>query len=215
MKWFARQRFRLWQTCVWWKHSWWFQFAHGPLCERFRTDVLRLGRWHICRSCTLLYSAIFITAATMVMVACPKMYMVAIGYGFLVPLTIASYPSLYKKFPRWTRDIIRFGTGVTLAMLFGLFTTSWWWLGASTFAILYVLFQFFKFKRREVKRTECDGCPELGGNHVCSGYHAQAESIRAYSDCVEKELNKPEMFELTILQQNKQKIQSHQKRNTT
>ena len=35
---------------LWLRHSWTFNWAHKPLCERYARDVLRIGRFHVCRS---------------------------------------------------------------------------------------------------------------------------------------------------------------------
>jgi hypothetical protein len=59
----------------------------------------------------------------------------------------------------------------------------------TTLALLLVLRRAYVRVRVELKRAACDGCAELGAPGICSGYAQQAESIRAWRDRLEDDLN--------------------------
>ncbi len=194
----ARLKLRLLEKSLWWKHSWWFQLAHGPLCDRYRHNTFKIGSFYLCRSCTLLYPASIITLGATFWFQPELVPILIAAYSLLPILLFASYPWIYRKIPRLIRDAIRIGTGIFSGFLFSLLLTSWFWLSLATFAGLFVVFKFFQAKRKHVKQTECNGCPELGGNAVCSGYQQQADSIRNYRACLEEEYNKPGVISLLI-----------------
>jgi hypothetical protein len=193
-------RDRLWlqQTWLWWKHTWWFQLAHGPLCTRQRTNVFRIGPCYLCRSCTLLYFALASMLVGLAWVR-PPTNLLALGcFTLLVPLLILSYPWLYRALPRLGRDAVRLATGVFLAFLFALFLTNLWWLAGLTLVALFLVFRYLQRQRRQVKQSECLGCPELRPNHICSGYSHQSAAIRTYCIHLEEELNRPERISLLM-----------------
>ena len=43
-----------------------FRWAHKPLCDRYRHDVLRLGHVHVCRSCVLADVGLVVTVVACV-----------------------------------------------------------------------------------------------------------------------------------------------------
>jgi len=196
-----RLRFWLWERRVWWAWTWWFQFAHAPLCHRFQSDTFRLGRFHLCRSCTLLYAGLVAALAVGVGVDSTGWWpLVAVG-SLLVPLIVLSEPRLYSRFPRPVKDVLRMVAGAFLGLLLGLLITPWWWVVLAAAGPLYLLRRGFTRTRQQVKAHDCDGCPELGYPGVCSGYARQAEAIRGYSNVIEEELNRPAVASLLVLPQ--------------
>lgn len=196
-----RLRFWLWERRVWWSWTWWFQFAHGPLCRRFRSDTLRLGRLHLCRSCTILYAG-FALALLLVLAFCGDGLWPLLAVGsLLVPLVVLSEPRRYSRFPRLLKDVLRLAAGVFLGLLLGLLVTPWWWVTLAAIGPLLVLHRVFARFRRRVKTHDCDGCPELGCPGVCSGYAQQAQAIRGYSAVIEEQLNQSAVASLLVLPQ--------------
>lgn len=174
-----RIRFRL--KYLWLVHACAFLWAHKPLCERFEKEVLRVGRFNLCRSCTCVYVGIG----------------AGLSLGFLWPETAAalsrqiltflvlpvlalSMPPFYKRIHRIGRDVLRFLLGFTLPWIgFAL-----WYSHAfhAVVACLLLVTGWLAYKRKRAfsKLHECDGCPELGNQRVCSGFELQAERIRDY-----------------------------------
>lgn len=203
-----RQRLLRWRLKTkdaweWLHHTWWFRWSHSPLCERYRIDVLRLGRLHLCRSCTLIYGGCFLGAGLFLLAPALRsipLYSITV---VLLSVLALSYPPLYHHWSRLTRDVVRFGAGVAGAVFLGvLFLQSYLTIGG-TLALLVLAYFWFRDRRRAVKRKACDGCPELGLNKVCSGYELQADSIRAYRDVMDDEWNKPYALPLVMAPENK------------
>ena len=174
-----RTRFRL--KYLWLLHACPFIWAHKPLCGRFEKEVLKVGRFYLCRSCTCVYIGI----------------VAGLGVGFLWPETAAasshhilaflvfpvlalSMPPFYKRIHRIGRDALRFSLGFTLPWVgFALWNGQAFHAGVACL-LLTTGWLAYKRKRAFSKSHECDGCPELGNQRVCSGFELQAERIRCY-----------------------------------
>jgi hypothetical protein len=193
-----RLRLKTKDAWEWLHHTWWFQWAHSPLCQRYRIDVLRLGRLHLCRSCTLIYGGFFLGAGMFFLLPTIRnIPFYSLTIVLLAVLTL-SYPPLYHHWSRPVRDVVRFVAGVAGALFLGvLFLQSYLVIGGAL-ALLALAYLWFRHRRRMVKLKACDGCPELGLNKVCSGYELQADSIRAYRDVMDEEWNKPYALPLVM-----------------
>lgn len=194
-----RVRFWLWERRVWWAWTWWFQFAHGPLCRRFRSDTLRLGRLHLCRSCTVLWAGLLLAWAVVLGFGGDGQWPLVAAGSLVVPLVTLSAPRRYAHFPRLLKDVLRLAAGVFLGLLLGLLVTPLWWVTLTALGPLVALQRVFARSRQQVKAHDCDGCPELGGPGVCSGYAQQAQAIRGYSGVIEAELNQSAVASLLVL----------------
>jgi hypothetical protein len=63
-------------------------------------------------------------------------------------------------------------------------------VAGATGAALVAGYVVYKRRRGAERTRACAECEELGREGVCSGYAQQAESIRAYSQCLEEFLNR-------------------------
>jgi hypothetical protein len=176
----------------WWiriRHTAWFQWAHAPLCKRFEHDIWRVGPWHLCRSCTLLYGAGL--AAMIGALASPLDTQALIGLtaAVLGPATLLSCPAIYRKFSRGWRDPIRAGMGAGLGLWSALAVSGGHWVALATFPILVMIYTLYRSQRQRLKRHMCEGCGELEAEGICSGYAQQAQSIRLYQIQIEDALN--------------------------
>lgn len=196
------------QAWRWWKQTWWFQLAHAPLCDAFHGDVWRIGQLRVCRSCTLLYAAIAVSAGVLLCVPLERTLHLLLCYGALAAILGLSYPPLYSALPRLARDVIRSGAGVFLALLFSLAVRGMAIPAAVTLAGLAPVFYFYQRKRQEHKQGVCGRCFEFGQAAVCSGYALQAESIRAFQHSLEEELNDGRFVPLAVLTQNQRRTQA-------
>lgn len=176
------QQMKAWQLkSLWWKQTWWFQFAHKPLCDRFHRETFRLGKLRVCRSCTLLYSALAISLGLLATVSWPPISFALFSISFTAVL-VASHPKAYRFWPRELRDCFRAGFGFLLPLT--LFT-AWkvhWFLPFALAGILWGVWSWYSRVRAERKPQKCEHCPELAEGGVCSGYQQQTDSIRAYEE---------------------------------
>lgn len=169
----------------WWKHTWTFQAAHKPLCARFHHDVLRLGPLRLCRSCAALWGSFAATLCTAPLYAGLLNTVTGLAVAALAALVLyACAPRRYRAASRARRDLLRGGAGVlaalSLAHLFG----PGWPVGLVLLAGLAAGWRALQRARRVLHQTGdiCAGCPELDQPGICSGFHGQAEKIRAYEE---------------------------------
>jgi len=184
----ASLRTRLVLAWMWWRHTYTFNLAHKPLCERFKDNVLRLGHVHVCRSCTLLYTS---TAATGIVLFCAEATettLMSVFYGLYIPVLLLSYPPLYERFPRLAKDVVRCATGSVLVLMVAFFAVGPCWLGLLNIAVFAAVYRFSLGEYMKWKLRACDGCLEVGRGEICSGYRNQAGRIRAYEAAVEGRL---------------------------
>jgi hypothetical protein len=172
---------RLRLKLLWLQHSWSFNWAHKPLCGRFRENVLRVGRLHLCRSCTCLYAGIVAATAAFALLAPAVGVPGLLALGGLMALVVGlSLPRVYKRLPRVVRDFLRFGVGALLVAATYVGMVSSAVAGLAGIAVLYAFWRLYRSRRAKRKLHECDGCPELKAEGVCSGFAVQAEDSRAF-----------------------------------
>ena len=168
---------------LWLARAWPFLWAHKPLCPRFTRDVLKIGRLHLCRSCTLAWSGI---AASIVSTWLFKSYITEYGLPFaltlIAPLLLFSFPSIYKSLPRIIRDILRFGMGLAIPLTIYISLYINLPAGSILLLILVAFWWYYLHLRKRRKLTECNGCPELSEPRVCTGFTLQAEGVRQYEE---------------------------------
>lgn len=166
---------------LWWKNTWWFQWAHKPLCDKFHKETFQFGRLHLCRSCTLLYTALMGALLLLCSVSLPadSFAFVAACLGLVLA---ASHPKVYQIWSRGFRDLWRAGFGFLLPLTL---YTAWkvnWLLPVLSAGLLWIVWSWFSRVRSEVKSHKCENCPELNEEGVCSGYQRQSMAIRKYEE---------------------------------
>ena len=185
----SRLRQRWWSTWLWWRHTWWFQFAHAPLCERFAADVLQVGRWRFCRSCALLYTGGLATLIGLASMPAVHDAVPALAIALMAVILPLSYPPWYARLDRRTRDGLRFGAGVLLTLWLATGFVGSPLLATGIGALLLPIYLLYRQQRARCHAHACAGCHELDRVGVCSGYSLQARSIRAYCEQMEDRLN--------------------------
>ena len=163
---------------LWWRRSYWFRWAHKPLCDRFQRDVLSVGKVRLCRSCTLAWFGVAVGAVAMAIGGTSTAWSAVVLASMVVA---ASLPSRYARYPRWARDALRFSLGWVIgvgavAVLIGPHLPGL--LIAGGLAAAWAPFQASRRKRRQ---DLCHGCPQLGTG-ICSGFRAQAADARRYEE---------------------------------
>ncbi len=166
---------------LWLSHVYPFYWAHKPLCERFRRDVLRIGRLHLCRSCTMVYAGIALGVLLSAVFheplhdAAPALFAVLAG----VTLTL-SCPVWYRRWTRPVRDALRGMTGATIALAGYLLFSGSLLPGLIGLVVLGLTWKAYQALRGSRHPKACDGCPQLRENEICPGFALQAECIRQY-----------------------------------
>lgn len=168
---------------LWLRKTYRFNWAHKPLCARYREDVLKIGSLYLCRSCLFVYLGVA----------------VALGYSTLrssrdgateiLPLTVllagvllCSAPPWYKRLPRGIRDGLRFLLGASLV-----FIADQGLRGEVVFFVLsalacYGAWRLYATARQRRKRSNCASCPEYSPDRVCPGYRLQTTKIKEYQE---------------------------------
>jgi hypothetical protein len=165
---------------VWRRCDWVYRFAHHPLCGRFHRDVWRFGRVHLCRSCMLFYGAGCLALAGCAWLgpeparAWPALWGVL---GMVLPLC---HPGVYRRWPRWMRDVLRGGMGVGAGLLLAMILLGQVLAGLAHLAALVLVFSWYQRARRPLIARACQGCPELDGARVCTGFALQAQRVMDY-----------------------------------
>lgn len=166
---------------MWLRHTHTFNWAHKPLCDRFKHGVLSIGKLHVCRSCLLAYSGILIGVITALIHPTLIANMKLIWLLFvLLPVIALSYPRLYKSLPRFIQDALRLGMGVLVGFLPFLLIYRNFLCGITCVVVMGVFWRIYFHQRQKRKMHACDGCPELNLPEICSGFQQQTAAIRLY-----------------------------------
>lgn len=166
---------------MWLNHTHTFNWAHKPLCARFKVGVLHIGKLYLCRSCLFAYVGILmcVIAATVYPTLIVNMKLTWFLL-VLVPVIILSYPRLYKRLHRVIQDVLRLGMGVLIGFLPFLLIHSNFFCGITCIVVMGVFWRIY-FHQREIRKLHaCDGCPELNIPETCSGFQHQSHAIRLY-----------------------------------
>ncbi len=186
----VKWRRRLAWQWLWLSYVYPFYFAHKPLCERFRRDVLRIGHVHVCRSCTLVYAGIGSVAVLCWLFRAALQETAVELVLVLAGVTLAlSFPAWYKYWPRPMRDVLRFALGGLIALCGFLLVSGHFVVGLAAAAGLLATWKAFMALRNRRSARRCDGCPRLSAERtrlsakrICPGYALQASMIRRYEE---------------------------------
>ncbi len=178
---FSNLIFNIHLKWMWLRHTHTFNWAHKPLCERYRSGVLRIGRLYVCRSCLFAYSGILIgvIAALVYPTHIADLKLTRLLF-VLVPVVVSSYPRLYKKLPRFSQDILRFVMGGIIGIIPFLLIHRNFISGIICVFVMGVFWRIYFHQRKIRKLHACDGCPELDIPKICSGFQHQSEAVRLY-----------------------------------
>ena len=166
---------------IWLYHTYTFNWAHRPLCDRFKSGVLQFGRLHLCRSCMFAYIGIVLGITTSINYSTFIQQIQLIWLiSALFPVIFLSYPRLYKELPRFIQDALRLTMGIFIGISPFLIIYQNYPSGITTVIVMSV-FWWIYFRQRQIrKRHACDKCPELDLPEICSGFKEQAAAIRLY-----------------------------------
>lgn len=159
------------------KHFYKYFFLHKPLCEKYRQHTLKIFGLYVCRSCLLLYCGFFATLGFLMKLS-PAIkfnkYLALYICGLILTLLV-SYPPVYSKFRRLTKDFIRFYDGIFIAA--GFYIAFRIKISLGIFSILtFLIIKNYYNKKRSGDRI-CKDCPQLIEGQTCEGYRQQKEAL--------------------------------------
>jgi hypothetical protein len=168
---------------LWFRHMAPVLFAHKPLCEHFARDVVHVGPWRMCRSCVCLYAGVLVAAAILGVLHAWGGHVLSSPLLLGLPVVLGlSAPPIYRRMPRFVRDLLRFATGALVGVGGYLLLTGSWLPGLTCALVLLTAWRFYRSVRRSSMTDPCVGCPDLKHQHICPGYAPQADRFRAYEE---------------------------------
>ena len=174
---------RLGERALWYRHAWWFQWAHKPLCSAYSEDVVRVGRLRLCRSCVAAYLGATAALAGVLWLQPTVTTLVLAWLIVTTTVAVGSYPPLYQRHGRGTRDVLRGLLGASIPLALAPLWSSSVGTGIIMIGGLLGLRKIYGRIRATLGRTACASCEEMGRG-ICTGYSAQAISIRAYEEAL-------------------------------
>ncbi|MBZ0166237.1 MAG: hypothetical protein K8I00_05470 [Candidatus Omnitrophica bacterium] len=176
------------ERILWWRCFYPVIFAHKPLCGPFHGHHLRVGKWHVCRSCLVLYAGAGLAAITFWLRPGLLRDHQAL-FAISVVLTLGlSYPSLYIKYPRTARDILRGLLGVSgMGILWLLIYRQWYW-GLILSGVLWSVKRIYSTLRLSRREDVCQNCPEFHNQGICSGFDLKRRRMRLYERSLQRHL---------------------------
>lgn len=178
---FSDLRYNLKIKWMWLQHTWTFNWAHRPLCDRFKSGVLQIGKLHLCRSCMFAYTGmifgIIISITNAGFISQIKLIWLIFA---LAPVIFLSYPRFYKRFSRVIQDGLRLAMGIFIGISPFLLIYRNFLSGITVVGVMLVFWRIYFQQRQIRKQHACDNCPELNLPDICSGFEQQAAAIRLY-----------------------------------
>lgn len=176
---------RLRERWNWLGHSWWFQWAHKPLCDAYREDVLRLGRLRLCRGCSALWFGVLAGGAWVSAAPLESGTTTTLFVALYLVCAALSHPTMHSRWPRFVRDGLRAASGLLLPLAFGVAIRGELLLGSVLTAVLVATYFGYAKLRSPRRLAKCSDCPELGLG-ICSGYAVQGTAIRAWEEAASR-----------------------------
>ncbi len=174
---------RLYLKLLWFKKSYPFNWAHKPLCGKYRAEVIKLGNVYVCRSCTCAYLGVLVGLIfPFTLSAFFNNHSSIMLIGLLSVVLPLSHPFIYKKLHRSFRDLLRFSLGLLIAVGGHVLFTGGLLLGVGVFLSCYIFWKIYYKKREKRKIEECLSCDEYSEETICSGYTLQSQRIREYEE---------------------------------
>jgi hypothetical protein len=150
-----------------WRAHFFHRFAHHPLCDAYRGEVLRIGRrLRVCKGCTFLAAGYVAGIAIGAFLRLPLRW----GAGGLLLALALGALSLRVRLPKIAGRFLP-GAGVGMAL----------WAGwpCALGSLLIVAVAGILYRRRGVDRSRCETCHERLHN-PCSGFAIIVRRERAF-----------------------------------
>ena len=159
-----------------WRAHAFHRFAHHPLCDVYRNEVLRVGRrLRVCKGCTLLALGLVVGVVAGVCARPPLGW----GAGGLLLTLVLGSLSLRLRLPKIVGRLLP-GAGLGMALWAG------WSCALAALLIGGVCGALYR--RRGVERSRCETCPERMRS-PCSGFLPAVRRERAFRRRVDRWLD--------------------------
>jgi hypothetical protein len=147
--------------------------AHHPLCSEFRSDVVRVGRVHLCSGCLVAWPSFLLSLPFAILWrldGAPAWPLLAVGLALGAP-QLASYLRRGSRAERATAKALG-GSGLALVFtgLLGLGWPGFWLVGAlSVGGVASLALQAVRLR---AMLATCDACPFRRQWESCPGFNA-------------------------------------------
>lgn len=174
---------RLYLKFLWLQKTYSFYWAHKPLCDRYKEDVLSIGAIRLCRSCFLTYVGLLSNLLALILF--PGLYTEHGSVFLVVLLSISlplSHPTLYTRLPRKIRDMCRFSLGLLIVQTMHALLNGHVILSFAVIVLCCIFWRVY-FKQRSTRKIQlCHACAEFADDRVCSGFTTQMNLLREYEE---------------------------------
>ena len=168
---------------LWLEKSYHFRWAHKPLCNHFKKDIILLGNMYLCRSCVFTYFGIFVGTGFTIFSKISSYNISIFLVALLLIILPLSHPVIYKKTPRLLKDMLRLNLGIMIS--FSILLLLYYQKITLPLVIIGISIPFCKayYQKRSTRKIKfCEECSEYQTESICSGYYMQANLIREYED---------------------------------
>ncbi len=176
--------------------SYWFKYAHHPLCERYKDHIFRIplknNTLYICQGCFLTALGWLVGILVTIFAFVPFInylwhhLLIALGC-FLLPILIVEVFTLSNRhIKRFIRLLGGLGLGFFTSIAIDFRSFGYFLLAIGIVVPSYVIFLIIR-KRKHKNKDICEGCSELeelqkGTLKICSGLKEKIAAEKIYSD---------------------------------
>lgn len=174
-----------------------FYFAHHPLCNDFKKEILAIRTWYICRGCTFVYSSALLTFLITIWINPFANLTIYEGFWFVLGITGPTWLALFHRFQhRWIKDIVRISLGIGWGIAVAELILRPIWLEKIIvlfiIGLIYIVFHTLKHRQAHKHPDHiCENCQDIN-QPSCEGaeqiLEAERKFSREYSDYLQQNL---------------------------
>ena len=165
-----------------------FYFAHHPLCNDFKKEILTIRTWYICRGCTFVYSSAILSFLITVWINPFANLTLYESFWFVLGITGPTWLALIHRFQhRWVKDIVRIALGIGWGIAGAELILRPNWLEKLIILLIigltYIVFRSLKHRQaHKHPDRECENCQNININQPsCEGAEQLLEAERIFS----------------------------------
>ena len=178
----------------------WFFFSHHPLCKNYNKEILKIHGYYICKGCTEVYTASFLSVLFLVVFNPLKelnlIQIFLIGFLSIIPSLIGNF---YHFKTRLVKDLIRITLGIGLGVgIFSFFAIPDLISKVEILIFMFIVYYVFKLTRSDQIGNLCPECSSFSPN-ACESFRkvftAEGDYSRILSDYIQKKLTSSKFSE--------------------
>ncbi|NHK32804.1 MAG: hypothetical protein FK730_15750 [Asgard group archaeon] len=175
----------------------WRILAHHPTCSRYENHFFKIGSFHFCIGCSMIYSALLIYLILFLTI--PSVFRFNVWVTASLPFAgfgLAIIHRLFKLKNKWLKAFSRFTAGFGIGaycalMIQTLFVPKRWWLAFILAVLLLLGNQLYGISRgANANRKRCVDCPLRTQDPPCNPERNTNIRVRKIYSIVEEELQK-------------------------